>query len=134
MSNFFEDAKNRLIESLIGLEHDAVHFLETIVVPTLKADAKKTFVQVAPIAIPAILEAATTGKTGSEKFADVKATVISGLKSAGTDVATELLNGAIQAAYDHLNITGQLPASTPAPAAGTAPVNPSVPTAPAAEN
>jgi len=134
MSNFLETAKERLIASLIGLEHEAFSFLETVIIPTLKADAKKTFVQVAPLAIPAILQAATTGKTGTEKFSDVKNVVVAGLKSTGADVATELLNGAIQAAYDHLNITGQLPATNTAPSAGSAPVDPSVPGAPTAAN
>jgi len=99
-----------------------------VIVPTLKADATKTFALLAPVAEQAVLQVATSGKPGAEKFADAKAIVIAGAKSAGIDVATELLNGVIQAAYDKLNITGQLPA------AGAPAVSEGVPTSPAAAN
>jgi len=128
MSNFFETAKEKLIASLIGLEHQAVNYIETVIVPTLKADATKTFALLAPIAEQAVLQVATSGKPGAEKFADAKAIVVAGAKSAGVDVATELLNGVIQNAYDKLNALKQLPST---PAAGAAPGSESVPTSPA---
>jgi len=128
MSNFFETAKENLIASLVGLEHDAVNFIETRIVPILKADVTKTLIQVAPIAEQAVLQVATSGKPGADKFQDAKAIVIADAKSAGIDVATELLNGAIQTAYDKLNALKQLPST---PAAGAAPGSESVPTSPA---
>jgi len=102
-----------------------------VIVPTLKADAKKTFVQLAPVAESAVLQVAMSGKPGADKFADAKAIVLAGAKSAGLDVATELLNGVVQTAYDKLNATGQLPASASEPAAGSAPGGESVPATPA---
>jgi len=131
MSNFFQTAVERLLASLTGLEHEGVEYIETRIVPILKADVTKTLIQIAPIAEQAVLQVATSGKPGADKFTDAKAIVVAGAKSAGIDVATELLNGAIQTAYDKLNALKQLPAATPT---GSATGNQSVPVAPAAAN
>jgi hypothetical protein len=131
MSNFITNAFSSLFSHLTGLGSEAWHYIQENIVPILKHDALATLPKLAPIAEAAVIQVATSGKPGVDKFNDAKAIVKQQAIATGLDVAEQLFNSAVQLAHDKLAATGQLPSSSPA---GAAPVNPSVPTPPAATN
>ena len=81
---------------LTGLGQAELNYIETTTVPILKTAAGNILIQLAPLALKAVIAAEVPGAEGKEKFANALATLKDAAASAGIAAGQQLLNKSIE--------------------------------------
>ena len=81
---------------LTGLGQAELDYIETNTIPQLKTAIGKIIMQLAPLALEAVLAAEVPGVAGTEKFNNAFNQLKDSAQSAGIAATTQLLNQAIE--------------------------------------
>ena len=88
---------------LTGLGQTELDYIETNTIPQLKTAAGKMLMQLAPLALQAVVAAEVPGATGKDKFNVAFDQLKTAAVSAGIAAGTQLLNQAIEDQVGILN-------------------------------
>lgn len=87
-------------------------YVESTVIPVLKADAEGLFVTLAPVALSIVSTLATTGTVSNDKRDTAVAQVKAAAIAAGLSASTSVLNKLVEDAVSQLKATTATTAST----------------------